>query len=294
MRDSIRTIGIVVTNKHQIGSFFFFRFQVASRHLHEREHQIYVNSFRLQKKRSFATIWMDKTKQEIHFVLQGISITVNSDRDRRKPSKDMESNRENFKRPDFRFSRDETEVLLPMPQCILEECGTSKLINLPGKILEDKFPMNEKEVRETYLCKKGHSSPADWVRLGIRETEKNRNQKSLEFTDFTDCCSEFCQDIVESLEKLVQNGKELLIDLSPEEFNEFFIFNSRLREVLTPVWFTFGCYFVEQLSKVEINLIKDYPVSQSEHLTILLMKLQNSTEKISIAQFLNALEKTAL
>jgi hypothetical protein len=58
-------MGVRITNKNQIGLFFFFRFQVASRKLHQSQNEIYQNTIRLQIKDTFATVWIDKMKQEI-------------------------------------------------------------------------------------------------------------------------------------------------------------------------------------------------------------------------------------
>jgi hypothetical protein len=69
--DSIKTIGLRISNKNQIGSFFFFRFQVASRKFHERKNEIFLNTFGLKKESNFATIWMNEKKEEIQIVIQG-------------------------------------------------------------------------------------------------------------------------------------------------------------------------------------------------------------------------------
>ena len=105
---------------------------------------------------------------------------------------------------------------------------------------------------------------------------------------------EECQDIIESFEKLIKGGKKFLEDLSHEEFNEAFVFNNRLREILVPVWYTFGCYFADQLSTIEIDTIKFHPVSENEHFTMLLTEIRNSTKEITIIQFLDAFKKTVL
>lgn len=101
-------------------------------------------------------------------------------------------------------------------------------------------------------------------------------------------------DIIESFEQLIKKDQKLLSDLSHKEFNDIFVFNNRLREILVPVWYTFGCYFVEQISQIEVDLIKYHPVSESEHFTALLVKLQNSDKEITITQILNAFKKTVL
>ena len=64
-------MGLLISNKHPIGSYFFYRFQVASRDLHERKNEIFMNTFRLQKDSNIATIWMDEKKDSIQIVIQG-------------------------------------------------------------------------------------------------------------------------------------------------------------------------------------------------------------------------------
>lgn len=54
-----------------LGTFFFFRVQVASRHLHQIQNEFFANAIRLQKEETFATVWMDKKNKEIQVVVQG-------------------------------------------------------------------------------------------------------------------------------------------------------------------------------------------------------------------------------
>lgn len=75
--NSILGIKIVNTRISFIGSYFFARFQVASRELHEPDKPIFANVFRLKKQANLATIWFSRGQEEIDVVIQGM-FTVQS------------------------------------------------------------------------------------------------------------------------------------------------------------------------------------------------------------------------
>lgn len=54
-----------------IGSYFFTRFQVASRDLHESDKELYANVFRMKSGPNLATIWFTSMQNEIQIVVQG-------------------------------------------------------------------------------------------------------------------------------------------------------------------------------------------------------------------------------
>lgn len=102
---------------------------------------------------------------------------------------------------------------------------------------------------------------------------------------------ELFKEVVQSLEEFVQNGMNTLIDLSHEEFNDTFIFNSKLRRILVPHWITFASYFTNQ---VEVDEILYSSVSNNEKFTIFMQRLRNSSEEVTIVQFLTAFKNTVL
>lgn len=69
----VNTLGIKITNKRisLIGSYFFARFQVASKDLHELDKPIFANVFRLQRQNNLATVWFSTSQDEIDIVVQG-------------------------------------------------------------------------------------------------------------------------------------------------------------------------------------------------------------------------------
>lgn len=73
----MRTMGIKAVNinsdssKSTIGSYFFARFQVATRKIHEPQRPLYANVFRLQREAEVATVWLNDAQDEIHIVIQG-------------------------------------------------------------------------------------------------------------------------------------------------------------------------------------------------------------------------------
>lgn len=70
----VHTLGLKITNKRNslIGSYFFARFQVASKELHEPDKPIFANVFRLQRHNNLATVWFTTAQDEIDIVIQGI------------------------------------------------------------------------------------------------------------------------------------------------------------------------------------------------------------------------------
>lgn len=71
-----KTIARRITSAKWIGEFYFTRFQVRTRDLHERGQFLYVNAFRLQKDSNIATIWFNSSQNVIEVVIQGLQVCL--------------------------------------------------------------------------------------------------------------------------------------------------------------------------------------------------------------------------
>jgi hypothetical protein len=94
------------------------------------------------------------------------------------------------------------------------------------------------------------------------------------------------------LDQLIKSGKDTLLDLTDEEFDDYFVFNNKMRESLMSIWITFARNFSDKVDETVIHEIRAKEDSKQEQFTLFLLKLRNSTKEIQIVQFLKAFKKT--
>lgn len=190
------------------------------------------------------------------------------------------------------------------PQCLTNmilNSGQTEYMELPEDVIKSKF--NKQELEEKVLippcpAKSKHRLQKLEIVNGyypFEETKQTSSSMQKIGTDgvcWFDALIELVKGVTESLEKLEKKGIKVMPELSDQEFNESFVFNESLRELLVPNWLTFGNHF-SNLNKAELESIKNHAVPQSEHFTMLLMQLRNRNPHTTVSQFLRAVIKTS-